>query len=116
RGRFRLQQGRHLSLNGHRARLGQTDLTALEPDPKAIYRVIDQVALAVAHITAALFNALGPVLKVEFSLQMDVTASQADPFAIDARKIGLAADSAAVTAIQRVIPDVQLPHRRRVHG
>src|SRR6266478_1278566 len=41
-------------------------------------------------------------------------ATQAHLIAIDARKIGLAAQPRGHAAVERVIPDVQLPHGRRI--
>ena len=53
--------------------------------------------------------------KFELAVQVDVAAAQADALAVDAGEIGLAADPAAVAAVERVIPHVQFPHGRRVH-
>src|SRR6266571_8270762 len=74
------------------------------------------MALAVTDIGSALLDSLGPFVELEFTVEMHVTSPQADALAIDAWKIGLAANPAAVAAIERVIPDVQLVDRRRVHG
>src|SRR5262249_52391906 len=71
---------------------------------------------SVADVAAPLLDALGPGVEFEFAVEVDVAASEPDALAVDAREIGLAADPAAVAAIQRVIPSVQLPDGRRVHG
>src|SRR5262249_33548002 len=64
---------------------------------------------------AAVLDALHPVVEHQLFAQVDVTAADPDALAVDAREVGLAADAAGVAAVQRVVPDVQLPDRRRVH-
>src|SRR5262249_50019783 len=81
-----------------------------------VHREVHQVAFAVADVTAAVLDPFGPGVEIKLAVEMDVAAAQADALAVDAREIGLAANAAAVAAVQRVIPDVQLPNRRRVHG
>ncbi len=46
--------------------------------------------------------------------ELHVAAAQADALAVDAGEIGLAADAAGVAAVERVIPDVQLPDDGRI--
>src|SRR6266478_6988821 len=74
------------------------------------------MALAVADIGPAQLDSLGPSVEIELTVEVHIAPAQADALAINARKIGLAANPAAVAAIERVIPDVQLVNRRRVHG
>ena len=73
------------------------------------------MALAVRRIVAALAQSRDPVVVVELRLP-DIAAAQPDALAIDARKIGLAADARSIADVQRVIPDIQFPGIRRVDG
>src|SRR5260370_30015124 len=72
------------------------------------------MAQAVADVTASLLDSLDPVVEIELAARVDIAAAQADALAVDAGEIRLAADPAAVAAIQRVVPDVELPIGRRV--
>src|SRR5262249_35574619 len=56
-----------------------------------------------------------PGLEIELAVEVDVAAAQAHTLAVDAWKIRLSTDPAAEAAVERVIPDVQLPDRRRIH-
>ncbi len=70
------------------------------------------------HVAAAVAQPVDPAVVVERLVlgQLDVGAAQADALAVDAGKVGLAADPGGVAAVERVIPDVQLPDGRRVDG
>ena len=52
--------------------------------------------------------------KSSVAVELHVRPAQADALAVDAGEVGLAADPAAVAAVERVIPDVQFPGGRRV--
>ena len=86
-----------------------------EADRDVVDLEVDQVALAVGDVGAALLDPLDPAVEVELAVvELDVDPAQADALAVDAGEVGLAADPAAVAAVERVIPDVQLPDGRRV--
>src|SRR4051794_30845619 len=72
---------------------------------------------AIAHVAAAIANAVGPGVVVEALVaELDIASPQPDALPVDARKIGLAADARREAAVERVIPDVHLPGIRRVDG
>ena len=73
------------------------------------------MALAVGDVRPALLDPLAPAVEVELAVvELDVDPAQADALAVDAGEVGLAADLGAVAAVERVVPDVQLPGGRRV--
>ena len=65
---------------------------------------------------AALLDSFRPVIEIELAVEVDVAAAHADAVIVYAREICLTADPATVAAIQGVVPDVQFPDRRRIHG
>src|SRR5437899_11708813 len=67
------------------------------------------MAQAAGDLARALLNPIDPCVEVEFAVGVYVTASEPAALAVDAGEVGLAADPGAVSAIERVIPDVQLP-------
>ncbi len=73
------------------------------------------MAAAVADIRPALLDPLAPAVEIELAVgQLDVDPAQADALAVDAGEVGLAADPGPIAAIERVIPDVELPGGGRV--
>src|SRR5262249_38762012 len=113
--RLRLQQRRDVRLDLHLPRLLQAHLAPLQAHAQAVDREVHQVALAVADVAAPLLDALGPVLEAQLARHVHVTAPDPHALAIDAGEVRLPADATAVADVQRVIPDVQLPDRGRVH-
>src|SRR5262249_24386003 len=105
-GGFRFEQGGDTGDHFDRARLGQLDFAVLETDAQPVHGEIHLMALAIADVAPALFDSLSPLVEVELVFEVHVTAAEADALAVDAGKIGLAAYSAAVTTVERVIPDV----------
>src|SRR5258708_29325469 len=66
------------------------------------------MAHSVAHVAAALPDAFRPGIEVQLAIQLDVGPPDPNPFAVNSRKIRLAAVPRPVPAIERVIPHVQL--------
>ena len=76
---------------------------------------VDQVAVAVGDVGPALLDPFAPLVEVELAVgELDVNPAQADALAVDAGKVGLAAELGPVAAVERVIPDVELPGSGRV--
>src|SRR5262245_55356623 len=73
------------------------------------------MAFSVRNVSAPFAHPLGPPSVVE-RVELDVAAPQSDAFAVDEREVGLAAYARAEAGVERVVPDVQLPGRRRVNG
>src|SRR6185436_12204258 len=61
-------------------------------------------------------DTVNPGVEVQLAIELDVAAAQADARAVDAGEVGFAADACAEAGVERVIPDVQLPDRRRVYS
>ena len=61
---------------------------------------------------------VGPLVVVQrlvaTAFEFDIGTAQPDALAVDAGEIGLAADAALIAAVERVVPDVQLPEDRRI--
>ena len=71
---------------------------------------VDEVAPAVADVGPAFLDPLAPAVEIEPAVvELDVDPAQSHALAVDAGEIGLAADPRAEAAIERVIPDVELP-------
>jgi len=49
-------------------------------------------------------------------MHLHIDSPQAHPLTIDTGEVGLTANPRRKTAVQRVIPDVQLPNERGIHG
>ncbi len=71
---------------------------------------------AVADVVTSLADAFAPGVKGQLAIELDVGAAEADPLAVDAREIGLAADAGAEAAVQGVVPDVEFPRVGGVDG
>src|SRR5579872_3755973 len=91
-------------------------IRALFADGDVIHGKIQDVAQSVAAITATIFESLDPRVVSEplIGTQLDINAPQPDLVAVNARKVGFAADSRRHAAVESVIPDVELPDWRRV--
>src|SRR5262245_9038889 len=72
------------------------------------------MAEAIRHIATSRANAFAPGVVREAPGKMDIGAASAHSTIRDAGKIGLAADARAESAVQRVVPDVQLEDEGRV--
>src|SRR5262249_4609677 len=94
----------------------ELQLAALGPHEQTVHAEIDRMTFAIRHIRAATANAVHPGVKSQLIVEFDIATSQTDSLAVDAGEIGLAADAGAETAIERVIPDVEFPYRRRIYG
>ena len=95
--------------------LGELQLAARLAQRDVVDAEIDQVALAVGDVGPALLDPLAPAVEVELAVgELDVDPAQADALAVDAGEVGLAADLGPVAAVERVVPDVELPGGRRV--
>src|SRR5262249_14858588 len=58
---------------------------------------------------------LAPAVEVELAVvELDVDPAQAHALTVNAREVRLAADPGPVAAVERVVPDVELPGGRRV--
>ena len=100
----------------HRPRPRQTDLAVARADVDAVDAEVDQVALAVGRRRSVRCGCPPPSDRSRARIELDVAAAQSDAVAVDAREVGLAADAGAEARVERVVPDVQLPRRRRVDG
>ncbi len=75
------------------------------------------MASAVGDIGSAELHAFAPLVEIELAFgKLDIDAAEPDALAVDAGKIGLAADPGAIAAVERVVPDVELPGGGRVDG
>src|SRR5688572_9088844 len=75
------------------------------------------MAAPIPRIQPALPNALHPIVIIELAFQLYIAAAQTYSLAVNAWKIRLATDAGAITHVERVIPDIQLPWVRRIrHG
>ncbi len=111
----RVEMGGDLGGDLHRARRVELQLAARFAGRRVVDPEVDQVAVAVADIRPALLDPLAPLVEVELAVvELDVDPAQADALAVDAGEVGLAADLGPVAAVERVIPDVELPRGRRV--
>ena len=80
-----------------------------------VYLEVDQMATAITDIRPPLLDPFTPGVKIELAVrELDVDTPQTDPLAVNARKVGLPGNLASVPTVERVIPDVELPGRRRV--
>src|ERR1043166_499701 len=73
------------------------------------------MAAAIADIIASLSNAFAPGIEIEFIVELYVRAAEADALAVDAWKIGLAANARAEADVESLIPHVQFQNVRRGH-
>src|SRR2546423_9477611 len=73
------------------------------------------MALAVRDVAAAAAHAVQPLLEAQGPVNARVRPADADAPVVYAWKVGLAADPGSKADVQRVVPDAQLPDRRRVH-
>ena len=113
--RFRVEKSG--GLGGHLDRGGRIEfeLAARLADPQIVDLKVDQMAAAIADIRPALLDSFTPCVKIELAVgQLDVNAPQADAFAVDAGEVGLAGNLGPIPAIERVIPDIELPGSRRI--
>src|SRR5881628_1709237 len=69
---------------------------------------------AVTDVTASSLDSFDPVVEIQFAVEVNIAATQADALAVDTREVGLAADTCAIAAIQGVVPDIELPIRWRI--
>ena len=71
---------------------------------------------AIGNIAAPAAERLKPFCISKFAIHFGVDAPLANTAVGNARKIRFARHARSETHIQRVIPDVEFPHVRRVHG
>ena len=90
--------------------------STLLADAQSVDFKVVEVCLAIGAITASIPNALNPAFIGEglIVVEFDINSAQTHTFAIHAGKIGLPADAALVTAIQRVVPDIEFPGDWRI--
>src|SRR5208337_1037728 len=111
-----IKQGSDPGADLDRRRRRELELAARLAHVAVAHAEIDEVAAAVADVGPAFLGALAPAVEIEPAVvELDVDAPQADALAVNAGKIGLAADPRAKAAVQGVIPDVELPGNWRVH-
>ena len=116
RGR-RVQIGGRLGRHLDRRRRIELELAPRLTHADVVYLEVDQMAAAITHIRPPLLDPLTPGVEIELAVgQFDVNAAETDAFAVNAREVGLAGNLAPVSAVKRVIPDVELPWRRGVDG
>src|ERR1051326_195795 len=73
------------------------------------------MASAIADIVAAGADTLAPLVVIELAIKFYIGAPESNLFAVNAGKIGFAANARAIADIQSLIPHIQLPNIRRVH-
>src|SRR4029078_10088169 len=76
---------------------------------------IEQMCEPVAYIAAARTDSVYPTVEVQILIEFYIGATEAHALAVDAGKVALAADSRRVTAIKRVVPDIELVMNRCIH-
>ena len=83
-----------LALDGDLGLAGvELEFAAVLADLDVVDLKVDQVAAAIADVGAALLDALAVAVEVELAVvELDVDSAQAHAFAVDAGKVGLAAD------------------------
>ena len=75
------------------------------------------MAAAVADIGPALLDPFAPGVEVELAVgELDIHAAEPHALAVNAREVGLAGDLGPVPAVERVVPDIELPGGRGVDG
>ena len=74
------------------------------------------MTFAVADVIASVPNPFAPFVVVQLPVQVHIAAAQPDFFAVDAGEIRLPANPGAEPRIERVVPDVEFPRVRRIHG
>src|SRR5690606_8108773 len=79
---------------------------------------IEQMAHAVTGVAAPGFDAVAPRIEIELrsGRKLYVASSESDALAVDAGKIGFAADARADAAIEHMIPYIQLPDGGGIDG
>ena len=78
----------------------------LDPYPTLAALAPHDHPLGPGELHPRLLDALRPRIEIQLSVQVHVTAAQADALTVNARKVGLAANAAPVTAVESVIPDI----------
>ena len=70
------------------------------------------MCFAITTVTSPVAKAFKPTVVIEWFVHrhLDIHPSEADAFSIDAREISLAANASRKSAVEGVVPDVQLPH------
>src|SRR5690242_15473669 len=74
------------------------------------------MAPAIGNVAASPAHSLEPLCISEFGVYFGIHAPLADTAVRNARKIRFARYARSEAHVQRVIPDVEFPHIRRVHG
>lgn len=74
------------------------------------------MAQPIAAITATVADSVDPVVEVErlVLVELHVDAAEANFVTVDAREVGLAGDPRSEAGVERVVPDVEFPDRRRI--
>ena len=103
-------------VDGNIAWCPQRQLAGALAHVDVVHAEIQKMTSTIPDIIPSGANPFAPRVIIERPVQMDVTPAKPDSFAVDAGKVGFAADPGSETAIQRVIPDVQLPDVGRVDG
>jgi hypothetical protein len=102
----------HLHRTGGRT----SELAPVLAHAHVIDREVEQMTSAVADIISTAVNPFTPIGVIELPIELHVRTPEPHLFSIDTRKIRLAADTRTEAHVQRVVPDVQLPHVGRVDG
>ena len=112
---LRFQKRRHLGRDFHRGRPVELELSTRLAQRDIVDLEVDRVAASVADVRPALLDPFTPEIKVELAVgELDVNTSQPDALAVNAGEVGFTGNLGAVPAIERVVPDVELPGGRRV--
>src|SRR4029450_6717808 len=86
------------------------------PHSYGIDREVEQMTSAVTDIVSPAANPFTPIGIVELPVEFHVRTPEPPFVSINTREICLAADTCTEARVQRVVPDVQLPHVGGVNG
>ncbi len=101
----------HRRLHRHLHASSPTQLHILKP---SIHAKVHQVRPPIAQIAASLAQPINPLAIRQRRIELHIRPAQPHPVIRDAGKICLPRNPRPIPDIQRVIPDTQLPHIRRI--
>ena len=112
----RIKVGCSLERDMDRPARRKLDFTIMCSGFQAVHTEIHQMTASVRNIAAPAAHGLQPFCIGKFSIHFRVHAPLSHTRVRNARKIRLARHARSETHIQRLVPYVQLPNVRRVHG
>ncbi len=115
-GRNGAEVSRHLHSSVHCPSSYQPHLARIRSHLNVVHAEVHQMAPAIGHVASAGAQRLYPAAVTERPVNLGVYTTLPDAGVCDAREICLSGDARAEPDIQRVIPNVELPGVRCVHG